>query len=343
MIDLFEGKILPWVDGQESDLNMSYSRLNVFENCPKRYDLYYNQHKHGLDESTIALEVGSICHKILELKAKAMMQHENVNYDRLKAYLNDGFVGSNVDDEDNILGIEAIKKKYGIETWYEPDSEFRNYDEKTSLFKNKVIYSEVCGNNGDESRWQTIACEERFDFIYAVQTDLGLKRTHFLGYIDRIDSRINDKGETEYRVIDYKTSKKAYSSKDTATALQMCIYGMYIYLKYGVLPVEYLYSFVLINETQTANTKGYEKRAIKKLDSLLTEIFMNTDKNEWNGKGTPLCYYCPYRVDSILKDPIVGEECDEYCIWTPDNKTFERVNSDSCRPTVNKSKRTLCF
>lgn len=343
MSDLFSEKLKSWTDEEQTDLTMSYSKLNVFENCPKRYDLYYNKKLKGLDESTIALEIGSMCHKVLEQKACTMMQGEQIDYGKLKEMLHAGTVGSNVSHDDKLIGIDAIKSKYGIEAWYELDSESRNYDEKISLFENTVLYKEVCDNDGHINEWQTIGVEERFDFIYLLQTENGLKKTHFMGFIDRIDRRYNDKGEPEYRVVDYKTSKKPYNVKDNATALQMCIYGMYIYLRYGVLPIEYLYSFILINERQTANTKGYEKRAIKKLDNLLTEIYANTDNNAWNGKGTPLCYYCPYRVDGILKDPIVGNECDEYCIWTPTNKTFERINADSCRPTVSKAKRALCF
>lgn len=344
MNDLLDSKLESWTSESQTDLTMSYSKLNVFENCPKRYDLYYNQKLKGIDESTIALEIGSICHKVLEQKAYMVMKGDRIDYSKLKEILHDGTLGSNVSDDDRLTGVDGIKTKYGIETWYEPDSESRNYDEKINLFESNALYKEVCCNDGHLTEWQTIGVEERFDFVYCLQTEYGIKRTRFMGFIDRIDRRYNDKGEPEYRVVDYKTSKKPYNVKDNATALQMCIYGMYIYLRYGVLPVEYLYSFILINEHQTANTKGYEKRMIKKLDNLLTEIFSNTENETWNGKGTPLCYYCPYRADGILKDPIVGNECDEYCIWTPTNKTFERVNSDSCRPTVvNKTKRTLCF
>lgn len=344
--DILKDKIesWDWDFDTKADLTMSYSKLNVFENCPARYDYYYNQSLRGIDESTLALQVGTLCHKVLEEKANMIMSGSGADYDKLNDLLQNGTKGSNVDDNDTILGAIDLKAKYGIEDWFAPDSEGNNYKDKLETFAEKVVYREVCDSTVPQE-WTTIGVEERFDFVYKLEINGEIKRVHFMGFIDRIDRRMDENGEFEYRVVDYKTSKKAYDSKATATALQMIIYGFYIYLRFGVLPKEYLYSFVLLNERQTANTLGYLKRGIKKIDKLLTNIFDNANSNEWKEKASPLCYYCPFRVDSMINDPIVGNTCKRYCLWTPDNKTFAIFGDElgQNRNEDTKEKRKLFF
>lgn len=335
--DILNGKIEPWdSENDVSDLIMSYSKLNVYENCPMRYDYYYNQQLKGINDKTLALQLGTLCHKVLEEKALMVMNGE-LDYDKLTRIFYEGATGSNVDDDDEVIGIADLKLKYGFEEWFSNDSEGNNYQKKSDLFIKSVVPHEANDNNGNDCIWMPMAAEERFDFVYNLKFNGEVKKIHFLGYIDRIDVRISEDGEQEFRVVDYKTSKKAYDSKATTTALQMIIYGFYIYLKYGKLPSEYLYSFVLLDDRKKANTLGYLKRGIKKIDKLLTEIFANEVSGEWKEKATPLCYYCPYRSDSMLKDPIVGDTCRKYCLWTPDNKVFAKFGDDPFKSNTSPS------
>ena len=53
----------------EEDKNLpvfSYSKMDLFKNCPFSYNLKYNKKKYTSDTS-IALELGSLCHLILDL------------------------------------------------------------------------------------------------------------------------------------------------------------------------------------------------------------------------------------------------------------------------------------
>lgn len=56
--DLFDEIDLPTV---------SYSKLDTFNTCQMKYDFIYNQKKRD-DSTTLALELGSLAHKVLELK-----------------------------------------------------------------------------------------------------------------------------------------------------------------------------------------------------------------------------------------------------------------------------------
>lgn len=78
----------------------------------------------------------------------------------------------------------------------------------------------------------------------------------FHGFIDRIDTKKNSDGSLAYRVVDYKTSKAKIYEKSMPTAMQMFIYGYAVLNEFDVLPEEYLYRFILIDEYQSALTKG---------------------------------------------------------------------------------------
>ena len=47
----------------------SHSKLEVFENCPYRYALQYEQGKRS-SETTLALELGTICHRVYEIASQ---------------------------------------------------------------------------------------------------------------------------------------------------------------------------------------------------------------------------------------------------------------------------------
>ena len=106
----------------------------------------------------------------------------------------------------------------------------------------------------------------------------------------------------------------------------MFIYGLAILHEYGSLPIEYLYDFIVINETQLAMTKGYFKRGIRKINKFIDEESKSKEKEIFKPTPSPLCYYCPYSSTNPNNEKY-GGVC-EYCSkWTPENKTFEVVKS----------------
>lgn len=323
MEQLLQNKIQLYKDKDgEYDLKLSYSGLDLFSQCPYRYSIKYNQ---GLfsTEQTIALEIGSICHKVLELKAQKIMAKEPVDYEALQTVLMDGYVGTNTDENEQLLGITDIKEKYGKDVWLEREPGMMNYEEKIALFSSQVIHKEIpC----DKNDWEPMAAELPFQFIYKIDVpDMGERKVLFNGFIDRVDRKKVYDG-TAYRVVDYKTSKKVYDAKKLSTPLQMIIYGLYIYLLKGELPSEYQYSFILLDEKTNSCTKGYLKRGLKKIDELLLNLFECKKIGKWDANGTPLCYWCDYNRQGLVNDPSVNNICERFCLWTPTNKTFECVD-----------------
>ena len=338
MDQVLQKKILPYKN-DDYDLKLSYSGLEMFSQCPYRYSIKYNR---GLfsQEQTIALEVGSICHKILELKADALLKGERVDYQYLETILKNGYIGSNVSNEAKLLGIEAIQEKYGKDIWLQSEDGTLSYEDKLALFREKVIKEEVPVPN-NKSEWGVKGSEIPFNFIYLVEVPgQGMKRVLFNGFIDRIDERYDLKKEkTCYRVVDYKTSKKVYDSRKLATPLQMIIYGLALATEIGELPEEYQYSFILLDAKASACSKGYLKRGLGKLDEYLIDLFERKEMNKWDAKGTPLCYWCDYNRQGIVKDESVMNICEHFCLWKPDKKTFECVEPWNIAEKMKESEK----
>lgn len=298
----------------------------MFKNCPYQYQLKYIEEKYS-DDTTIALELGSLCHAVLEHKGKMIAAEKEVNYEKLEDMLNNGITETDEKTKTALPGINKLKRKY-FDLWYAPDNASgASYEEKIQTFL-KVLYSEM----PLESTWQPVYFEKPFEFVYD-------NKVIIKGFIDRIDKQGNC-----LRTIDYKTSKKVYDQKKLATSLQFGIYALAILNDFGVLPSESIYRFILIDDIQYALTKGWENRLIKALDNVFESIESCQEKKTFIPKATPLCYWCSFCRNNPDAS-IYKNECEYYSKWTPFQKTFE-VNKkwNALEKSINdKPKRKLIF
>ena len=89
-----------------------------------------------------------------------------------------------------------------------------------------------------------------------------------------------------------------------------------------MLPVEYQYRLILLDQEQYGLSLGWEKRFITAMDKLLNLLDESKASNEWLPKPTPLCHWCSFCwTNPDAKD--FKNECPYYSLWTPENKTFE--------------------
>ena len=299
----------------------SYSKLDTYKQCPYRYKMKYVDGK-TTDDTTLALELGSLCHYVLEQKGRMLYDNGQGDYEKLHYILQHGTTETDEKTKECLLGINELKKKY-YETWYTPDNASdMTYEDKMSIF------NDVLKNEMSEGEWLPTYFEYPFIFVYN-------NRIIIKGFIDRID--INSRGE--YRTVDYKTSKKVYDSSKLSTSMQFGIYALAILSDFGTLPVESIYRFILIDAVQHALTKGWEGRLARALDKLIDAIEADEMSKTFVPKPTPLCYWCNY----CSQNPQAKEykrECQYYSLWTPMNKTYE-VNAKwapNVQPTANKRK-----
>lgn len=305
----------------------SYSKIEVFRNCPMQYKIKYIDKKYSF-ETTLALELGNICHYVLEQKGKMIASGQAVDYDALVDLLHHGTSQTDEKTKEKLAGVKELKYKY-FDSWYEKDvSSDMNYADKIKLFIEVVLKEEM---NSDD--WVPVYFEYPFEFVWNDEYILH-------GFIDRVDMRVGLNGECEYRVIDYKTSKKVFDEKKLPTALQFGIYALAILNEFSTLPVSYEYHFILLNKVQSAMTKGYEKRLLKTLDTVFNSINKCTEQELFIPSPTPLCHWCSY----CATNPDAEEykyECEYYSLWTKTNKTFE-VNKkwNSIETTANDLKKS---
>lgn len=270
----------------------SYSSLSLLKQCPYRYYLHYIQRERA-ETKSIALEIGNLCHKIMENK----------------------YLGSNIDlqkelysgypDDEEIKGLDTIQKEYFDEWLTAGRKSGLTYEEKIKTFKKKI--DEPINN----AEWEAIGCEVPFEIEYDGLT--------IVGKIDRIDRNKNG----DYKVTDYKTSDAVYDEKDLRAPLQMLIYALAIKDMYGRYPIDFEYDFILLGEKAKAmtDTKSIEK-GIKNLDKIIdlrNELYKG---KLFIPKASPLCYWCDYCCNGDKKDDKVKCLCDYYSLWTPNNKTF---------------------
>ena len=299
--------IRPATDEDREKLPMfSYSRLEQYKNCPMSYKLKYVDEKVTTDTS-LALELGSLCHYVLETKGKMLKEEGTVDYDALNALLHNGLINANEDSTkptEQMLGVHDLRAKYW-EEWSKADRDSHmNYDDKICLFRDTVLKSEM-----EDSDWTPEYFEKYFEFVFDDRAILH-------GYIDRIDT-LNG----VYRTVDYKTSKKIYDSSKLNTSLQFGIYALAILLEFGQLPVQSMYRFILLDKEQMALTVGWEKRLLKHLTDLFNLIDLDNKTGEFKPVPSPLCHWCNYcKHNPNAKD--YKHECQYYSLWTPEKKVY---------------------
>lgn len=317
-------RIRPATENDKELPVFSYSKIEVFKNCPLQYRYKYIEKKYSQDTS-IALELGSLCHYVLEQKGRMVADGQAVNYDKLNDILMNGTTETDEKTKEKLLGVNQLKKKY-FEVWHEADNASgASYDEKVRLF-NQVLHEEM-----EEAEWKPTYFEKPFEFVWDNKVILK-------GFIDRIDVKDN-----QYRTVDYKTSKKVYEQSKLATSLQFGIYALAILSEFGVLPIESKYRFILIDDEQYALTKGWEKRLIKALDKVFGEIEVSEKKEIFIPKPSPLCHWCNF-CQTNPEATIYRNECEFFSKWTPTQKTFEVNKKWNALENIGSTpKRKLVF
>ncbi len=290
---------------------ISYSAIDMYINCPYNYKNKYIDAKRT-DVTTLPLELGTLCHLVLELKGQYILNNNPVDYNRLLDIFTKGYDEITEKTQEHIAGIEELKNKYW-ELWGVSDNKSgMNYTEKTRIFSDIVLPTRI-----EEKEWEILDTEVHFEFVYKDKIIMH-------GFIDRVDK---NKTTEELRITDYKTSKAVFPDEKIKTPLQHIFYDLACVYLYGKLPVEHVYDFILLNQIQDSNngvcSKGYLKRGIAKIDKTLDLII---NKKDFKPKPTPLCYWCAYHTDSPNADKIYKGECHYHSLWTPENKTYEVLN-----------------
>ena len=295
-------------------MTVSYSKLDLFKKCPFRYKKRYVERNYSNADS-LATEFGSLLHKALELKGQDLMDNRAIDYDEIHNVLLAGYDEKTEKGQETILGAGDLRVKY-CEEWFAADEKTnQSTEDRFNIFVEKVLPSRM-----ENMTQKIVGTEIPFEFVYD-------ERCIFHGFIDRVDGTYEDNELRALTVTDYKSSKKIFPVEDIRTPLQMVTYDLACLFLYGVLPDNHVYDFIGINQKQGklqgVCTKGYLKRGIKKIDSLLDQIGSMEESNEYPPKPSPLCHWCDFCETNPRAEDKCKFLCPYFSLWTPENKTFQ--------------------
>lgn len=280
---------------KELHTRLSYSQINNFHTCPRKWTFQYIEGIPSPSDS-IHLVYGSAVHSVLE----NLLKVESGNKD-LELGSTHQEVLSN--------GLEFIRKEI------EPFRETEDVD--FLLDSAKEDFERFITGTGFYKRMKghpIIGIEDEFLLTIPTVHQREEVEINIKGFIDLIY-----RDENGIVVVDHKTSKKVFDKAKRRKDLQLPIYFMAIEQKYGEYPYKGTYNFTKLNkhqETLFANniSKAMDERMNKrnpnkiygcpptKAKREIIETFkdMNDEKKRWTAKSSPLCFWCNYK--SICAD-----------------------------------------
>ena len=237
---------------------ISYSKLSLFDKCPKAYEFKYID---KIQESfiTIELHMGRCVHSVLEHAYTESINQRKTNLEELLSNYH------SIWNSNELLQAKVVKKEKT------KDSYFRDGEMMIRSYYSKVFIND---------RSQTISLEKKFEYELT-------ENTKYIGVIDRIS--VNEAGL--YRIIDYKTGR---NTPDPKYDLQILSYAVHAFETYAIDTIELCYEDLrneismrcMINKPDCENV-------IKKLISKSNVIFNTTS---FFTSSSVLCRWCGYHT-----------------------------------------------
>ena len=245
---------------------ISVSRLNDFLECPFKFALRQLgvEGKSRIYNELSPLFLGNIAHEVMELFAKAKIEGRlSTDYEECEKFLIDS--------------LETVKRRE-LTSFPPALAEFQ----LNQLVRKFGPFSlEHCRR--EEEGWRIVQAEEKLE----KEID-GIVLT---GRLDRLDQ----KGEKEFCVVDYKTGAAAKTEKDLEDDMQMSSYAALLEERY---PMSSWRSSFVSFSGEKRQTDFYLERELEtpmiRLQAVLTNIRESSFGNVYDPKNKS-CEKCPYR------------------------------------------------
>lgn len=264
--------------------NLSYSQIETFEQCPKKWAFRYID-KIVIEMQNIHLDYGSAVHQGLENAFRDLRDNHSLS------------------EEDLLQTVNTLSYDYA---YGDAKSELYKYtiEDMKRLINYQGFYEKIKDK-------EIVGIEDEFNLKIPAMfggedTEINIK-----GYIDLIYR--DDDGKLV--VVDHKTSKKKFDKKKRRTNLQIPIYFLAIKDKYGEYPKAGIYNFTKLNDYQESlftekvtaeqeelmNKRNPKEIWAKDPTNTVKDIVhafkdMNNIKLRETAKPSKLCYWCDYNV-----------------------------------------------
>lgn len=277
-------------DGEKSYISISYSQLETFLQCPRKWMFKYLLNK-GESVSTESTELGTQVHACLEEYCSSVQKGMRIE------------VAEAVQLMESKLNSRRIK-------FVENDEEIQQVH--IDMIKNIVKRKSPLGKLLDEC--DVIGQEIEFKYLFELPFEIMFGKSKYKevvinGFIDLV---LQHKETGDIYVIDHKTSKKKFDAKKIRENLQLPIYSLVIKEMFGKLPKRTMYYFSRFDEIQetipivdTGKEKiieYYKNKKVKnigkdvqEINNILIDIFSQMYRPEKYGfNACALCSWCEF-------------------------------------------------
>jgi len=243
-----------------SQLRLSPSRINDFNNCPQLYK--YRTIDLLPEPPSIGAERGTLIHTVLE------------DLFELPA-----------SDRDLKRATELLPSRWQAQIEAKPDISKLVLDEVT-WFKRA---EELLGSYFTLESPNTV--EPTYRELH-LEMDLS-EKLYLHGYVDRLD--VAPTGEV--RIVDYKTGKSPKPGWEEKALFQLRVYALLYWKNNGVIPK--LLQLIYLGDTRLVKSVPTEADLVKTeriLFDIAEDIFRAIERNEFTPRPTKLCDWCFFKA-----------------------------------------------
>lgn len=234
----------------------SYSRISLFEKCPKAYQFRYLLKQDELF-STIEQHLGKSIHTALEHTYRKKDDGVNISLNSLKTAFDQAW---NSTEKEN---AKVIKNNMTPKDYY--------LDAQDML---KRYYHRVLASD----RSETVALEKYFE----ISIDSSVC---YRGYIDRISKNTNGM----LRITDFKSGKRV---NDPLGDMQLCSYALWCFEEFNENEIEIAFEALRYEKTLHGKIKKSQLPQIK--NRIITDINRVIAATEFEASPSILCDWCGY-------------------------------------------------
>jgi DNA helicase-2/ATP-dependent DNA helicase PcrA len=248
---------------------VSYSQLNTYEDCPKKYKYSYVLRVPSKPHASLSF--GSTIHNTLK-----------DFYTLLK------------DSREGFEGIVEKPTEEKLLELYDMHWLSHGYDSKAHEEKRRLS-----GKSMLKKYFKDLYSEDQKPFRLEESFSVHVGESVFVGKIDRIDIVDDSKERIEVEIIDYKTGKVKNDS-NIKKDLQLPLYALFAEQKLGLKVVAAKYVFVEYGEVVEVDVSEQRKEEARER---VVEIIEKIRENDFSPTPGYLCSYCDY--NTVCEDAMV--------------------------------------
>jgi DNA helicase II / ATP-dependent DNA helicase PcrA len=248
---------------------VSYSQLNTYEDCPKKYRYSYVLRVPSKPHASLSF--GSTIHNTLK-----------DFYTLLK------------DSKEGLQGIVEKPSEEKLLELYDMHWMSHGYDSKAHEEKRRLS-----GKSMLKKYFKELYSDDQKPYKLEESFSVHVGESVFVGKIDRIDVVDDSKNRVEVEIIDYKTGK-VKNDANIKKDLQLPLYALFAEQKLGLKVVGAKYVFVEHGEVAQVDVSEERKEEARER---VVEIIEKVKEKDFSPTPGYLCRYCDY--NTVCEDAMV--------------------------------------